>query len=54
MSTIVSPVGPGQANLVTDVVVVQKLLNDNIVKLIPFIPLRVDGRFGLKTETLIR
>jgi len=46
-------VGPGKPNTVSDVTVVQRHLNDHLAEIVPFGPLREDGRFGPKTAAAI-
>jgi hypothetical protein len=54
MTRLAATVGPGQANKHSDVLTVQALLNSQIARLKPFLPLVEDGRFDPSMEDLIR
>ncbi len=49
MHTIVHSVGKNGVNQSNDVKIVQMLINENIARLVPLAPLKVDGRIGPKT-----
>jgi peptidoglycan hydrolase-like protein with peptidoglycan-binding domain len=54
MAEISEAVGPHQTNRPADVKTIQDLLNRNLQFLIPLEPLKVDGRLGPATETMIK
>lgn len=54
MTRLAAAVGPGQPNKHADVLAVQSLLNAQISRLKPYLPLVLDGRFDPSTEDLLR
>lgn len=54
MSVITLAVGPGKPNHRDDVIIVQRLLNKHLAESAQVKPLKLDGRFGPRTEEAVR